>query len=592
MAGKIPQQFIDDLMSRIDIVDVIDARIPLRKAGKDYTACCPFHEEKTPSFTVSQEKQFYHCFGCGAHGTVIGFLMDYDHMEFIDAVHELATSINLEIPRSSQDQTRKTESKNLYETLQQAASYYRRQLKEHPQGLRAINYLKERGLNGETAAQFGVGYAPPGWDNLSKTLGQNKDAQEQLALAGMLITKDNGDYYDRFRDRIMYPIHDRRGRVIGFGGRVLDSETGPKYLNSPETTVFHKGHELYGLYEARKSQRHLERLLAVEGYMDVIMLAQHGIHYAVASLGTAITPDHLERMFRTVPEIIFCLDGDRAGREAAWRALENILPVMREGRQARFMFLPEDEDPDSLVQKEGKIHFEERIVHAVSLSTFFFENLVKRVDIGSIDGRARLVEIAKPLLAKMPQGVFKQMMLTRLAEIAQMVPSTLSKLVETGTQYKYQGNQGAKHHDRTTPSLIRNGVTLLIQHPSLAQLAGNPRRLEGLHIPGIKLLIELLELLQTNPHLSTGAIIEHWRETDEGRTLAKLATREYLISQDALEREFCDMIQRVEQHHHRQRIEYLSNKPLKELTSQEKSELRQLLTQHQSDTKQRTAPKF
>lgn len=579
MAGKIPQQFIDDLISRIDIVDVIDARVPLRKAGKDFVACCPFHEEKTPSFTVSQDKQFFHCFGCGAHGTVIGFLMDYDHMEFIDAVHELASMLNLEIPTSTPDQPHKSVDKGRYETLQQIAHYFRQQLKEHPQKETAINYLKKRGLSGDTAAAFGIGFAPPGWDNLLKALGTNKSNKEQLVATGMLITKENGDFYDRFRDRIMFPIRDRRGRVIGFGGRVLDNDSGPKYLNSPETEVFHKGQELYGLYEARKAQRHLERLLAVEGYMDVIMLAQHNIHYAVASLGTAITPQHLERMFRTVPEIVFCLDGDRAGRDAAWRALENVLPVMREGRQARFMFLPEGEDPDSLIQKEGKDRFEQRIVYAVSLSSFFFENLQKKVDIANIDGRARLVELARPLLAKIPLGVFKQMMMTRLAELAQMETAVLTNLLEANTKLKTQNNQLPKHHERLTPSLLRKAISMLIQQPSLAELAGEPRKFEGLQIPGISLLIELLELIQANPHFSTGGLIEHWRGTDEGRTLAKLAAQKSVM-QDGLEKEFCDTLQRLDQQHLKQRVDYLSSKPLKDLTFQEKSELRQLLTQH------------
>jgi DNA primase len=395
----------------------------------------------------------------------------------------------------------------------------------------------------------------------------------------MLIIKGNGEYYDRFRDRIIFPIRDRRGRVIGFGGRVLNNDASPKYLNSPESEIFHKGQELYGLYEARKSLRHLERLLAVEGYMDVIMLAQHGIHYSVASLGTAITPHHLERMFRIVPEIVFCLDGDRAGREAAWRALENTLPVMREGRQAKFMFLPEGEDPDSLIQKEGKTHFEQRIVHAVSLSSFFFENLEKRVDIASIDGRARLVELAKPLLAKMPHGVFKQMMMTRLAEIAHMETGTLTNLLEESNSQKRRTKLRLGHSERPPPSLLRNGISMLIQQPTLAGLAGEPRRFEGLQVPGINLLIELLEYMQTNPHLTTGAIIEHWRGTAAGRTLAKLAIQK-LVTQDGLEREFCDTMQRLEKQYLQQRVDYLSSKPLKDLTFQEKTELRQLLAQH------------
>ncbi len=579
MTGKIPQQFIDDLLSRIDIVEVIDGRVPLRKAGKDYVARCPFHEEKTPSFTVSQDKQFYHCFGCGTHGTAIGFLMDYDHMEFPEAVHELAAMVNLEVPLADSEQHVKTVNKELYDFLQQIAVYYKQQLKEHPNKEAAISYLKGRGVSGETAALFGIGFAPPGWDNLLKAFGNSIKNREKLGAAGMILTRDNGDYYDRFRDRIMFPIRDRRGRVIGFGGRILGNDASPKYLNSPETSVFRKGRELYGLYDARKSQRHLERLLVVEGYMDVVMLTQYGITYVVATLGTAITHQHLEQMFRTVPEVVFCLDGDRAGREAAWRALENALPLMREGRQARFMFLPEGEDPDSLVQKEGKAQFEQRIVRAVSLSDFFFENLQKRVDIAHIDGRARLVELAKPLLAKMPYGVFKQMMLTQLAQLAQMETDTLTRLLDADGRQKSQYKQAPRRGDRPPPSLLRYAIAMLIQHPLLAAQAGKPRRFEGLQTPGINLLIELLEFIQEQPHLSTGTIVEHWRGTDAGHTLSKLAMQE-LVTHDGLEREFCDTLRRLEQQYLRQRVDYLSSKPLNELTFQEKSELRQLLAQY------------
>jgi len=579
MTGKIPQQFIDDLLSRIDIVEVIDGRVPLRKAGKDYVARCPFHEEKTPSFTVSQDKQFYHCFGCGTHGTAIGFLMDYDHMEFPEAVHELAAMVNLEVPLADSEQHVKTVNKELYDFLQQIAIYYKQQLKEHPNKEAAISYLKGRGVSGETAALFGIGFAPPGWDNLLKAFGNSIKNREQLGAAGMILTRDNGDYYDRFRDRIMFPIRDRRGRVIGFGGRILGNDASPKYLNSPETSVFRKGRELYGLYDARKSQRHLERLLVVEGYMDVVMLTQYGITYAVATLGTAITHQHLEQMFRTVPEVVFCLDGDRAGREAAWRALENALPLMREGRQARFMFLPEGEDPDSLVQKEGKAQFEQRIVRAVSLSDFFFENLQKRVDIAHIDGRARLVELAKPLLAKMPYGVFKQMMLTQLAQLAHMETDTLTRLLDADGRQKSQYKQAPRRGDRPPPSLLRYAIAMLIQHPLLAAQAGKPRRFEGLQTPGINLLIELLEFIQEQPHLSTGTIVEHWRGTDAGHTLSNLAMQE-LVTHDGLEREFCDTLRRLEQQYLRQRVDYLSSKPLNELTFQEKSELRQLLAQY------------
>lgn len=338
MAGKIPAHFIDELLNRVDIVDLINGRVPLKKAGRDYHACCPFHHEKTPSFTVSREKQFYHCFGCGAHNNAIGFLMEYDNLSFVDAVEELAAQIGLEIPRETGDDSG-PDYRPLYETLEQAARFYQWQLRKHADADRAIGYLKQRGLTGDISADFGIGFAPPGWDNLIRQLGQDTKGLERLRLSGLISEPEQNKCYDRFRDRIMFPIRDHRGQTIAFGGRILD-DSKPKYLNSPETPVFHKGRALYGLFEARKALRKIERLLVVEGYMDVVALAQFGIRYAVATLGTATTDEHLERLFRTTSEVIFCFDGDRAGREAGWKALQTALPHMKDGREARFLFLP------------------------------------------------------------------------------------------------------------------------------------------------------------------------------------------------------------------------------------------------------------
>ena len=421
MAGRIPKQFIDDLITRVDIVELIDERVPLKKAGKDYKANCPFHEEKTPSFTVSADKQFYHCFGCGVHGTAIGFLMEYDHMSFPEAVEELARRAGVEIPRATYSAAAPEApvGPDLLELMRDAARLYRSQLREHPQAPIAIDYLKGRGITGEIAKEFELGFAPDGWDNLLKVLGgdeegsparsasssSHKYSRESLVTAGLAIKKDGGGYYDRFRARIMFPIHDHRGRIVGFGGRVLDKGE-PKYLNSPETPLFHKGRELYGLYHAREPIKRENRVLVVEGYMDVVALAQYGIDFAVATLGTATTRDHLERLFRHAPEVIFCFDGDRAGREAAWRALETTLPVLRDGRQASFLFLPEGEDPDTLVRKEGAEAFRARLRTAKPLPDFLFETLVRQVDLTRLDGRARLVELARPHLSKgCPGGV-------------------------------------------------------------------------------------------------------------------------------------------------------------------------------------------
>ncbi|NIP82922.1 MAG: DNA primase, partial [Gemmatimonadetes bacterium] len=352
MAGRIPRQFIDDLLSRVDIVDVVDEYVPLKKGGKDHKACCPFHNEKTPSFTVSADKQFYHCFGCGAHGTAIGFLMEYAHMDFVEAVEDLAARAGLEVPREAGSGQREESLQPIYDILARASAWYQKQLRQHPEAGSAKDYLKGRGLSGEIAAQFQLGFAPTGWDNLLGAIGATDAERALMARAGLLVDKGGGGFYDRFRGRVIFPILDRRGRTIGFGGRVLGDDT-PKYLNSPESAIFHKGRELYGLYQARKAAGKPERLIVVEGYMDVVALAQHGIRNAVATLGTAATEAHLEQLFRVSQDVVFCFDGDEAGRRAAWRALETALPAMHDGRQAFFMFLPEGQDPDSLVRERG-----------------------------------------------------------------------------------------------------------------------------------------------------------------------------------------------------------------------------------------------
>lgn len=545
MAGRIPQQFIDELLTRVDIVEVIDARVPLRKAGREYTACCPFHDEKTPSFTVSPTKQFYHCFGCGAHGTALGFLIDYEHLGFIDAINDLAARVGMEVPRTQQDATPVQAGADLYGVLEQAAAWYRRQLREHPEAARAVEYLKARGLTGETAAGYGIGYAPPGWDNLKRDL----DAEEAAFVqAGLLIKKDEGGTYDRFRNRIMFPIHDGRGRVIGFGGRVIDAADTPKYLNSPESTLFHKGRELYGLYQARKTVRKLERLLVVEGYMDVVMLAQHGIHNAVATLGTATTHEHLERLFRVVAEVVFCFDGDRAGREAAWRALGNSLPLMRDGRQIGFLFLPEGEDPDSLVQKEGREGFTARAAKPVPLSEFFYEGLRAEADISTMDGRARLVELARPLLSKLAEGAFRHLMVVRLAELVRIDVQHMTRMLASAAKAPLT-HGGAERRGRVAApasmSQARLVIALLLHRPGLALEAGDPQRFAGLEVPGAELLRELLELVQARPHLGTAALLEHWRDTAQGRQLMKLAQWQHPVPEEGIEAEFRVALERL-----------------------------------------------
>jgi DNA primase len=584
MAGRIPQQFIDDLISRVDIVEVIDARVPLKKAGREYHACCPFHSEKTPSFTVSPAKQFYHCFGCGAHGTALGFLMEYEHLDFVEAVEELAKMQGLEVPREGGQhgapQRKEQEgNKQLYGLLSQAEQFFRHQLRSHPESGRAIDYLKGRGLSGEIARDFGVGFAPPGWDNLFSALG--REHEKALILAGLVVEKDGGKRYDRFRDRIMFPIRDRRGRVIAFGGRVLGDEK-PKYLNSPETPVFHKGNELYGLYEARQALRELPRLLVVEGYMDVVALAQFGIRYAVATLGTSVTPEHLEQLFRQTDEVVFCFDGDRAGRDAAWRGLENALPLMRDGRTLRFMFMPEGEDPDTLIREVGQQGFEQRIEQAQTLDEFLVEHFKQRADFKRLDGQARLVELSRPLLARLPAGIYRHKMVERLAPLANMQPELLQRMLSGDAQpaaVARPGRQGKPRNERQQPSQVRNAITLLLQHPQLAPLVADPAHLAGLQQPGVTLLIEMLDLLQHHPKLSTPALLEHWRGRDEERHLFALAQQELLLDaeQDDLENEFLGAIHGLEQQLLKQRYQELSRKPLSELSGPEKVEYQSLL---------------
>jgi len=433
MASLIPQGFIDDLLDRLDIVEIIDTRVKLKKSGKNFSACCPFHDEKTPSFTVSQDKQFYHCFGCGASGNALGFLMNYERLEFPQAVEHLARSAGVEVPREASNPAadkRAAEKKQIYTLLEKADEFYRTQLRQHPARMDGVQYLKNRGLSGDIAREFGIGYAPPGWDNLLKALGSNTDDLKRLFEGGMFIEREGKrQFYDRFRHRIMFPIRDTRGRVIGFGGRVLGDDK-PKYLNSPETPIFHKGQELYGLHEARQAYREIPRLLIVEGYMDVVALAQFGIRYGVATLGTACGEDNLKRAFRYTNEVVFCFDGDRAGRAAGLRALENTLPVMEDGRQVKFLFLPDGEDPDTLIRQIGAEKFSHMIELAVPLEDFLFDAVADGLDVQSMEGRARLSKLAAPLLDKLPKGVFRELMFANLANRTGLGKDTLLELIK------------------------------------------------------------------------------------------------------------------------------------------------------------------
>ncbi|MCL4124055.1 UNVERIFIED_CONTAM: hypothetical protein GTU68_032940 [Idotea baltica] len=572
MAGQIPPQFIDDLLTRVDIADVIDPRVPLKKAGKNLQACCPFHNEKSPSFTVSPEKQFYHCFGCGAHGTAIGFLMEYDQMSFPEAIQELADSVGMTVP-TTQSFAPNPAKQNLYDLLDKVSQYYVHQLQTHSKRAEFVDYLHRRGLSEATIAHFNIGMAPDGWDNVLKTFGGNQHAIQQLTEAGLLSSNDSGRTYDRFRNRVMFPIRDRRGRVIGFGGRVLDDST-PKYLNSPETPVFHKGNELYGLFQARKANRNLNRIVIVEGYMDVIALAEKGINNAVATLGTATTPEHLKQLQRSAPEVVFCFDGDRAGREAAWRAAENALPLLGGNHQLKFMFLPDGEDPDTLVKQQGADAFNVMVEQAKNYSDFFFESLESRLDINSMDGRARLIEIARPYLRHIPIGVYRDMFEQRLAERAQTSTSVLHKHLEKPAQVQNNVNKPAPMSTGISP--IRMAITILIQHPELHAFVGAFDKIHTLPHAGVSILIQLLETLQQQPHLNTAALLERARDTEHNAHLKKLAMQSLDLSPAELQHELTGIIKQLQYDALKLRQKFLADKLFSQLTEQERQEMKQL----------------
>jgi DNA primase len=627
MPGRIPQAFLDDLLDRVDIVEVIDRRVKLKKTGKNYSARCPFHEERSPSFSVNPDKQFYYCFGCGAGGNALTFLMEYENVEFPQAVESLASSAGMEVPREpsrgGRDPAKQEDSlKPLYAVMEQASLYYQQQLRVHPQARRAVDYLKGRGLSGEIAKQFDLGFAPPGWDSLHSALGGGDALRDLLIKGGMLVQNENGKIYDRFRDRVMFPIRDRRGRVIAFGGRVLGDDK-PKYLNSPETDIFHKGRELYGLYQARQTTRKLERIVVVEGYMDVIALAQHGISYATATLGTATSPTHLERVYRLCPEVVFCFDGDEAGRKAALRALEAALPSMEDGRQARFLFLPEGQDPDDAVRAQGQAQFEAMLDKAMPLETFLFESAAKGLDLTSLDGRARMSKQALPYIRQLPEGVYRQLMFQALAERTGIELSSLMLLEapppppleadyemdgdhepppdydgppDSGQEYRTPNRE--QHFKHQVPvkgysNLAQAALALLLHQPGIARLV-SPESLDGVVHEDGQLLKELLELLHRRPESSTAMLLGHWYGTDEGKLLSRLAGQERLIPATGIEQQFTDTMAALAQLPHQSKLSAQVDKMkltnYAEVSESEKQRLRELLQEKLQRDKQRGKP--
>ena len=549
--ARIPDAFIDDLLARTDIVEVIGTRVPLKRQGKEYSARCPFHDERSPSFTVSQTKQFYHCFGCGAHGTAISFLMNYDRLEFLDAVDELARRVGMEVPKDAIKRNDDDDSREMYAALDAAAQFFQRQLEGSD---KSKTYLDQRGVDASIRTQFAIGYAPDGFSALKDALGTDERRIKLLDKTGMLSRSDNGRVYDKFRDRIMFPIHDRRGRVIAFGGRVLVKDDGPKYLNSPETPLFHKGRELYGLWQVRQANQKIERLVVVEGYMDVVSLFQYGVTQAVATLGTATTPDHAELLFRNSPDVYFCFDGDAAGQRAAWKALESVLPRMKDGRQAFFLFLPDGEDPDSIVRSEGAAGFDQRLQQATPLSQFFFDELGKDVKLSTLDGRARLAERAKPLLAQIPDGAFGDLMRQRLAEITGVGVQQPAALPEKPKVVSRLPAQAQKR------SLVRGAISVLLQQPALALALEPPYGFKDLRQPGVKLLVELLSLVHSRPEITTGALLQHFAEREELNALQKLASQAVPGNDVIWRQELIDAAEQLEDQAIQQRLAELQSK--------------------------------
>ncbi len=572
MAGLIPESFIDELLQRADIVDVVGARLQLRRAGKEYQARCPFHDERSASFTVVPQKQFYHCFGCGAHGSALKFLMEYEGLSFPDAIEQLAAQVGLKVPRDAARAGADDKLAPLYAVLAEATAWFREQLTH---SARARAYFEKREVGAEMIERFALGFAPDRWDGLSSKLGNSAERVKVMAGAGLLSQRDNGQSYDKFRDRVMFPIHDRRGRAIAFGGRILDQGE-PKYLNSPETALFHKGRELYGLWQARQSAQKLQRLVVVEGYMDVIALAQHGVNEAVATLGTATSKEHAELLFRSAEDVVFCFDGDRAGRQAAWRALESTLPRLTDGRQAYFAFLPDGEDPDTLVRKEGAAGFRKRMQEAMPLSDYLFDSLAREVDLTSLDGRARLSSRAQPLIEQMPDGAFRDLMREALAERTG-ARRVISKPEPTPPP--------RAHRQVVQRTLVRSALSLLLAKPQLVAEVQVPPGLALVDKPGTDILRQMIDLIRKRPQITPSELIDDFADTAARSALLKLSLADLPGDESAWREDLQSALARLVLQGYADRRTALmaKQKTGESLSADEKTELRALLARRASD---------
>ena len=576
MAGRVPRNFIDDLLNRVDIVEVIDSRVPLKKKGREYWACCPFHGEKTASFSVSSSKQFYHCFGCQKSGNAVGFLMDYDHMEFVEAIESLAHSLGIEVPYEQGTAPAKPAQglESMYQSMEQSSQYYEAQLKQTPE---AIDYLKDRGISGQTAKTFAIGYAPPGWNNLSGD-------EKQLVETGMLVKKESGNAYDRFRHRLMFPIRDRRGRTIAFGGRVINPEDNPKYLNSPESPLFHKSDEIYGLYELKKAVTNIDRIYVTEGYMDVVALAEHGVKTAVATLGTAINNRQIESLFRVCKNLVFCFDGDAAGKKAAWRSLEQCLASLKEGRLARFLFLPEGQDPDSYISEFGGEAFEQQVDQASTLTEYLFETLLTECNIKTLEGRAQFLDRLRPYFMQIPLQSLKDQILAEVEQrTGQQIDTRMLRLLGDDKSVAATANRMPEPH--WTPT--RLAINLLLMKPALAQSTGTHDELAESGIPGVDLLLKILDRIHDEPEISTQNLLDRFKGEDHESHLYKLAAMEPPVEDDeSLERMFADCLQSLRKQYidHRQKQLITKLQSGETLSDAEKLEHKKLFTNQSLDT--------
>ena len=566
----IPRNFIDDLLNRVDIVEVIDSRVPLKKKGREYWACCPFHGEKSPSFSVSSGKQFYHCFGCQKSGNAVGFLMDYDHMEFVEAIESLAQSLGLDVPYEQGSAPAKPTAglEAMYQAMEQSAQYFETQLKQNPE---AIEYLKNRGISGKTAKTFAIGYAPPGWNNLSGD-------EKLLVDTGMLVKKEASKQYDRFRHRLMFPIRDRRGRTIAFGGRVINPEDNPKYLNSPESPLFHKSDEIYGLYELKKAVTNIDRIYITEGYMDVVALAEHGVATAVATLGTAINNRQIESLFRVCKNLVFCFDGDAAGKKAAWRSLEQCLASLKEGRLARFLFLPEGQDPDSFITEFGQDAFDQQAESASTLTAYLFDTLLGECNIATLEGRAQFLDRLRPYFAQIPLQSLKDQILAEVEQrLGQKIDSRMLRLL--GEDQVKQPQRSKQPEPHWTPT--RLAINLLLTKPALALATGTHDELADSKIPGIDLLLKILDRIHDEPEISTQNLLDRFQEDPHQTHLYKLAAMQPPIEDDeSLDQMFADCLQRLQKQYidHRQKLLISKLQSGEALSETEKLEHKNLFT--------------